>query len=765
MAEQILYIPKTSFSQGQLSEKLKARYELDQYNQGAKRISNMIVLKHGGVTRRHGTRFVDEVYDSTSEARLIPFVFSKTLAYLIVLNGDKIEFIKDGAYITSGPSRVQLTNPYSEVELFEVTYAQIGPSMYLCHPDHPPKVITRSSDTSWQIEDVVFEYYALSDQWYESAYVRFKILEGSTKAVVGDAFTINSASGVVGFEPALEDETAYTGGTQGTFAAGSTYAVNNLITLSNGAVVRVDAVSTGAVTQFTVVAAGETIAASTTLTQASTTGSGTGFTLTPKAPNLFGRTGNFVVFGDSVNVATVFEDTTEAWLVECVYADQDETQWTVTGTTSGTMYAQWRTNDYPAAIGLFDQRLYFAGSPSYPQRIWFSAIGDYQNITRGTAADDGGEATIASGEFNQILHLVDTRRLLAFTFGSEFSIEGSESSGITPGSIYIQKQTAEGTSIIKPVQVGPDVLFVPRDRKRMNSVSYSLSEDVFRAPEITILAEDIAGDLGFKEISFAQSPDYVTWVTRNDGKLASLTLIRDFGVNGWALHETVNDGTHADDGKFEAIATIPNVTIDQTYVVVQRWIDGGYVRYVEYIDYVTNANTDCSLIATSETGTDSWGGFDHLEGRQVAVIADGSYIGLQFVSSGIVATPTEVNEVEVGLNYYSRLTDLHPNTTLRDGTSQGRVTRVSETILDLYQTRGGIYVGLEDQDGEMINESEIPFNTDGDVLGEPPVLYTGKKKSTIRGWSPDLNVAVEQRHPQSFTLLGFTHATVINESN
>jgi hypothetical protein len=87
---------------------------------------------------------------------------------------------------------------------------------------------------------------------------------------------------------AAQDETDYDGsGSNGSFVGGSGYAEEDTIVLSDGSVITVDAVSAGAVTEFTVtsVGTGGPVAA-VALTQASTSGDGEDFTLTPGTANL-----------------------------------------------------------------------------------------------------------------------------------------------------------------------------------------------------------------------------------------------------------------------------------------------------------------------------------------------------------------------------------------------------------------------------------------------------------------------------------------------
>lgn len=78
-------------------------------------------------------------------------------------------------------------------------------------------------------------------------------------------------------------------GSNGSFTGGTGYAVSDTITLTDGAVITVDAVSSGVVSQFTVTTAGSTNVAGTTVSQASTSGGGSGFTLTPGSNNIDGE--------------------------------------------------------------------------------------------------------------------------------------------------------------------------------------------------------------------------------------------------------------------------------------------------------------------------------------------------------------------------------------------------------------------------------------------------------------------------------------------
>ena len=149
---------QNQFTVGEVSPKMYARIDLDQYRQGARRLANMLPLPHGGLERRAGTRFVAEVKDSTHQVRLLPFEFGVAQAYVIELGHDGgsgyMRFFRDQGQIPDGGGPVEISSPpWAEAELFEVMFAQSADVMYFAHPGHVPKTLTRLSHTSWTLAD------------------------------------------------------------------------------------------------------------------------------------------------------------------------------------------------------------------------------------------------------------------------------------------------------------------------------------------------------------------------------------------------------------------------------------------------------------------------------------------------------------------------------------------------------------------------------------------------------------------------------------
>lgn len=646
---------QSDFTAGEVSPKLLARTDLKAYDNALKTMINAYPMTHGGAKRRPGTIYIGEVAASTETVRLIPFIYSKTTSFVLVFNNGKIQFIRDGAFIMSGPSRYEIPSPFSESELPDVTFAQSGNALYLAHTNYAPRLLQRVSDTNWTITLLNFTYRAISDQWYKNDYIKFKIITGLNPFAVGDVFTVTTnASGDVT-------------GTTGPVPLGTNKGV------------------------------------------------------------IYGAT--------KVNNAVA-----QTWTITCIISTGSRQEWTVSGSVSGTPTLTWNTDKYPATVGFFEQRLYYGGTSAEPQTVWGSVIGDYSNFTIGPNNDDAVQFTFSSNRYDQVAHLESARQLLAMTVGGEYSLVGG-TAGITPTSVRIRANTFHGSSHIKPIRISQEVVFVQRDRKKVRAVSYSVAEDTNLASDLTLFAEHVTGT-GLVDMSFTQDPDYLLWAIRDDGILASMTHLRDQAITGWARHIT--------DGEFENCAAVPEATADQTYLVVRRDINGVSKRYIELLDYTTGAMTDCSAFGYSASETASWSGLTHLEGKTVAVVADGIPHPNCTVSGGAITLNYPVNNIEVGLPYTTTLEILHPARDLPDGSSHARALTIPQ-----------VTIRFQNATTCTVNGYNVPFRTNQVALGTPTPPFTGDKQVTLLGWQVPVTLTIEQTQPAPLTVLGIAIKMIV----
>jgi hypothetical protein len=91
---------KTSFNAGELSPRLAGRVDVSKYQFGCAILENFIVLAHGGFKRRPGSRFVQEVKDSTRKTRLLSFIFNEDQSYILEFGHQTLRFFTDGGILT-----------------------------------------------------------------------------------------------------------------------------------------------------------------------------------------------------------------------------------------------------------------------------------------------------------------------------------------------------------------------------------------------------------------------------------------------------------------------------------------------------------------------------------------------------------------------------------------------------------------------------------------------------------------------------------------
>ena len=146
----------SNFTAGELSPRLDGRNDLAKYSAGCATVENMVIYPHGAAARRPGTTFIAEVKSSSAKTRLIPFEFSTTQTYILELGNEYIRFYRDNGQILSGGSAYEISSPYLTAELFDIKFAQSADVMYITHPSHKTRKLSRTGHTSWTLAEVDF---------------------------------------------------------------------------------------------------------------------------------------------------------------------------------------------------------------------------------------------------------------------------------------------------------------------------------------------------------------------------------------------------------------------------------------------------------------------------------------------------------------------------------------------------------------------------------------------------------------------------------
>lgn len=143
------------FNGGEISPRMYGRSDLPAYQVGGRRVENFIPLVQGPLLRRSGTRFVAEVKDSDDAVVLIPFTVSTLASYVIEAGPLYFRFYTSEARLESGGSPVEVVTPYTAADLADLQWAQSADVLYLVHPDHEPRKLTRTSATAFSLDTIL----------------------------------------------------------------------------------------------------------------------------------------------------------------------------------------------------------------------------------------------------------------------------------------------------------------------------------------------------------------------------------------------------------------------------------------------------------------------------------------------------------------------------------------------------------------------------------------------------------------------------------
>lgn len=416
--------------------------------------------------------------------------------------------------------------------------------------------------------------------------------------------------------------------------------------------------------------------------------------------------------------------------------------------------------NYPACVGFIQQRLVFAGSRNDPQKVWMSRSGDFENFGRSnpTQDDDAIYISLYSRQVSWIRSLMSLRSLLVLTGGTEYTLGGQTTEGVlTPSQVRSVQQSAYGSAELTPCVVGNSIIMLQRGGNVVRDLTYDYSVDGYAGSDLTIRSQHLLHGHTITAWAYQTTPDGVLWAVRDDGMLLSLTYNREHQVYAWTRHQT--------DGVVEDVACVPGERRDEVYFVVRRHVDGKDVRYVERLaepfrdlTVVTAAMAwyvDCGLRYDGAPVTEI-AGLDHLEGKDVSVLADGGPLNGMRVSGGKITLPRAYSTVLVGLPYDGLLKSLRVNAGDQFGPSQARRQKIGRIALRFDRSIGGD-LGWErfGTDGEVMEERWAPIKyrtvQQGSFASRP---FSGDRAQIMpSGWDTRGQFMLRQRDPLPLTLL------------
>lgn len=774
---------QNSFNGGEISPMTAGRSDVSRYESSLALAENWHILTAGPIRRRSGTAHVEEVPDSTEKARLHPFVFSESLAYMLEFSDLLLRVYKDEVLLSGGT--LDLATTYLEADLFDLNFTQSADVLYVTHPNYRSRKISRTSDTAWAIEDII-------------------TLDGPYQDINTSATTMTITDPLVGSAKACTTSAPV-------FVAADADALDAGVT--KGRLVRWrnpqgNVWGWGRVTLFNDVDDVEL--------EIFRAANGT-----PTVATVDWRLG---AWGDAAGLS--FPTTVAFYQNRLVFAGGTGAPETIWASVTADYENFSPTDDIDA-----DEN---------PSAVSLSNV---QNDSAFTFTMSAG----STGQVNVIRWLSPSSNdLVIGTTGGTSTLSSDQTGPVTPTNVFIREANTYGTKNVAPARVEDFVVHISHTGRKVRGLGYNFNADGWVSEDLTAIADEILFS-GVNQMAFQKEPHGTIWMVRDDGQLIGLTLERTQKVAGFvrfiaggtfgplavatgeidvdtntistahtfaegagpmrlATTDTLPGGLRDDLNYFirlssageiqltlspggqqpvditdvgagtltikpravvESVAVIPATASssdhDQVWMIVKRTVNGAQQRYVEFMknDFAVGGNkTNGWFVDSGYTETNATafaitiaGNLDHLIGETVQVLGDGADQGDRIVDvNGQVAVDPVANTVQVGLGFESNAFSNDFEIVTRDSpTSQGKRSRVTHQALRLDSTLGGEF-GPNAQTLEPIR-----FRDPADLMDDSPPLFTGDTEplETTNEWERTRKIYVRQARPYPMTLVAW----------
>lgn len=398
---------------------------------------------------------------------------------------------------------------------------------------------------------------------------------------------------------------------------------------------------------------------------------------------------------------------------------------------------------YPRLVSFYQQRLVLGATKEKPTTIFGSRTGIYNDFTINPSdLSSGYEFMMASQTSNPLRGIIPLRTLYITTSGGAFV--STISGAMNAGNVNFNQQAYNGASDVPALILDTAAVYVPIGQQAINSLVYNYQEDGFADENMLFQAQHLTEEKTVVSLSYQRAPINLIWAALSDGSLLSCTYIPKQSFLAWTHHET--------SGQVQSINSVPNSQgFDELWAVVKRTLGDGTVK--QYLEVLGDARpyggkpnaensfyVDCGLSGRFSEPMTAVSGLEHLEGLEVAILADFSVHEPKVVRNGQVDLDQPAEIVHVGLPYESEVETLNLELAAMPSPRTGR-RQVKKCIVELekcrelfYSSNGGKHTEHCVSDGD--NLGYAPRLIDGDVEIAPRAGNTRGTRLSFKSPSP-----------------------------
>ena len=735
----------TNFTAGELSPRLDGRNDLAKYSAGCATVENMVIYPHGAAARRPGTQFVASVKTPAAKTRLIPFEFSTEQTYILEFGNQYIRFYRNNGQIESSGSPYEISTPYLTAELFDIKFAQSADVMYITHPNHQTRKLSRTGHTSWTLAAVEF-----TNGPYLDANITATTITSSAHTVgTGRTFTASAVTGINSGSGFLTTDV----GRQIRFRDGYGIITARTNTTVVTVEILIDMGSSSSSTDWS-------------LGSFSTT---TGF---PSCVSFFEQR---LVFAASINnPQTVYFSKSGDYEnmdanIGGTVADDDAIIYTIA------------SNQVNAIRFLTSARTLIIGTAG--GEFVVSGGGDNNavtptNIMIKKQSNHGAANVDAISVGNATLFLQRAKRKIR-ELAYNFDVDGY----IAPDLTILAEHITEGNVVEMAYQEEPlAIIWCVRGDGQLIALTYQREQEVVAWHRHIIGGVFGTGNAVCESVAVIPTDDseYELYMivkrTINGATTRYVEYLHTFNFD-----QTDNTSFNYLDSQLglsksqttltagisATATTVPVASVSGLSSSGKIKIGGEIISYAGISSLnltgctrgqnITTATSHASGAVTKEV-VNIIAGLNHLEGQTVSILVDGATHPTKVVASNSITLDRFGTDVKVGLQYTSILKTMRIDAGSQDGTSQGKTKRIFEVTARLFETVG-VEVGPD-----LDNMERVPFRTSADPMDQGIPPFTGDKEVEFRGnYDTDGFMMVRQTQPLPLTLLSLYPRLVTND--
>ena len=743
-------VPLNNFQFGEVSPALTSRTDTKVYTNAAEEVRNFFIRSEGGLKKRTGTKRIHNFGSNPAftalaslrqSVRIEPFIFSDDEKYIIAFSNTRIEIFQisptDGTVssIQSLTSQSWLVNTTSASYLEEITFAQQGDLMFICHNTFQTRILERTSLTTFTVSTFNFDTSRDGNDIFQP-YFSFQPLgmtisaSGTTSSVTLTTSADYFESGHVGIDLLIGETRAritnFTSATQVTATIQGTLRQQ----LETDSIEVFEGSGTVRVTK-------------------ALHGLATGASITVERAGAVGGIANSNINGSKTITAVpdenTFEFTADSSATATSSAVGGGRARIITGaaTTEFSEQSYSALRGYPAAVTFHQNRLWFGGTLAQPDGIWGSKSGQFFNFDVADAEDnDALDLTANVGEIFSIRHLVSNRDLQIFTTGAELFIPTISNKPVTPANAQIRRQTPFGSSFVKPTVFDGATLFVQKTGSALREFLFTDTEAAYSAVAVSGLAPHLILDpVQQTSIKGAlnRSESYA-FLINNDGTIAVFYSVRGDQKAGWSLWNT--------QGLWHSICAVH----ERLFVVCARDDGSGSTKLFleEFQDDMPMDFCDTFSGSSSVFGSLT----SHFSnGASVKATNGNDFLGTFTVSGGQIDASnvkTGITQAFIGYAFTPTLKTLPIDAQITGGPLTGEPRQIPKVVLDLFET---LAVNVTGPNTTSTTRDLVIRNVTDDMSADRTAI-TGKEEFRLLGYSRDPRVTVSQSFPLDLQING-----------